>query len=241
MLTNTSTQPPDWPDDLLDTLFSPPPSFDDPLAIGANTYALYLNFSSRNDGPSSEHWSYGTFTGELISINPSPLMNRIDIDEDGSDDVEVGLTILGIGEFGEGFGIELNGPLLESIWIRPTFQWRVDALNPSAPLWDTMESMEVTMMKGFAYNLGLPGNTQGESYALVVDTRFSQPPDEFEVRVGLDEMELGLTEAVELGLTQILNLATNAIGIVDDVDESNLEILSVSAPYSIFIRNPDFD
>ena len=55
MLTNTSTQPPDWPDDLLDTLFSPPPSFDDPLAIGANTYALYLNFSSRNDGPSSEH------------------------------------------------------------------------------------------------------------------------------------------------------------------------------------------
>lgn len=242
MLTNSSTQPPDWPDDLLDTLFSLPPDFNDPLAIGANTYALYLNFSSRNDGPSSEHWAYGTFTGELLSITDfSPFMNRIDIDEDGSDDVEVGLTILGIGEFGEGFGLELNGPLLESIWIRPTFQWRVHALNPSAPLWDTMESMEVTMMKGFAYDLGIPGNTQGESYALVVDTRFSQPPNEFEVRVGLDEMELSVTGTVTLTVNQILNLALSATGIVDGLDESDLEILSVSAPYSIFIRNPDLN
>ena len=59
------------------------------------------------------------------------------------------------------------------------------------------------MMKGFAYDLGIPGNTQGESYALVVDTRFSQPPNDFEVRVGLDEMELSVTGTVTLTVNQI--------------------------------------
>ena len=77
--------------------------------------------------------------------------------------------------------------------------------------------------------MGIPGNTQGESYALVVDTRFSQPPNEFEVRVGLDEMELSVTGTVTLTVNQILNLALSATGIVDGLDESDLEILSVSS------------
>ena len=54
-------------------------------------------------------------------------------------------------------------------------------------------------------------------------------------------MELSVTGTVTLTVNQILNLALSATGIVDGLDESDLEILSVSAPYSIFIRNPDLN
>ena len=240
MLTNTSTHPPGWPNNLLDTLFSPPDDFSDPLAIGINSYALYVNYSARDNGPQYENWTYGTFTGELLTFTDfSPFMNRIDLDGDGGDDVEVGLTILGLGEFGEGWGFELNGLLLEQIWIKPTFQWRIDVLNPDQAMWDDMASMEVSLMKGFAYDLSL--SAAGESYAMVLDSRFTQPPSDFEVRVGLDLIELGVTETVELTFTELLNLATSAVGIADGVNESSLEILSVSAPYSIYISNPDRD
>jgi len=240
MLTNTSTHPPGWPNDLLDTLFSPPPDFSDPLAFGINSYALYVNYTARNNGPQYENWTYGTFTGEILTLTEfSPFMNRIDLDGDGGDDVEVGLTILGLGEFGEGWGFELNGLFLESIWIKPTFQWRIDVLNPGHAMWDDLATMEVSLMKGFAYDLTL--TEAGESYAMVVDSRFTQPPNEFEVRVGLDLIEFGVTETVELTALQLLSLATSALGIADGLNESSLEILSVSAPYSVYISNPDLD
>ncbi len=240
MLTNSSTHPPGWPNNLLDTLFSPPEDFSDPLAFGINSYALYVNYSARDNGPQYENWTYGTFTGELLTFTEfSPFMNRIDLDGDGGDDLEVGLTILGLGEFGQGWGIELNGLLLEKIWIKPTFQWRVDVLNPDHAMWDDLAMMEVSLMKGFAYDLSL--GAAGESYAMVLDSRFTQPPNDFEVRVGLDMIELGVTETVQLTVGELLNLATSAIGIVDGVNESSLEILSVSAPYSIYISNPDRD
>ena len=240
MLTNTSTHPPGWPNILLDTLFSPPEDFSDPLAFGINSYALYVNYTARDNGPQYEDWTYGTFTGELLTFTEfSPFMNRIDLDGDGGDDVEVGLTILGLGEFGEGWGFELNGLLLESIWLKPTFQWRIDVLNPNHAMWDDMATIEVSLMKGFAYDLTV--GAAGESYAMVIDSRFTQPPNEFEVRVGLDLIELGVTETVELTVLQLLNLVTSAVGIVDGLNESSLEILSVSAPYSVYISNPDLD
>ena len=240
MLTNTSTHPPGWPNNLLDTLFSPPEDFSDPLAFGINSYALYVNYTARDNGPQYENWTYGTFTGEILTFTEfSPFMNRIDLDGDGADDVEVGLTVLGLGQFGEGWGFELNGLLLEKIWIKPTFQWRIDVLNPEQAMWDDLGSMEVSLMKGFAYDLSL--TEVGESYAMVLDSRFTQPPNEFEVRVGLDLIEFGVTETVELTIGQLLSLATSAVGIGQGVNESSLEILSVSAPYSIYISNPDLD
>ena len=41
-LTDPNSHPDGWPNNLLDTLFELPPSFTDPLAIGANTYSLYV-------------------------------------------------------------------------------------------------------------------------------------------------------------------------------------------------------
>ncbi|RJU88708.1 MAG: hypothetical protein DWC07_07505, partial [Candidatus Poseidoniales archaeon] len=54
-LIDASTQPDGWPYNLFETLFSVNSlGLNNPLGIGINTYAIYVNFSSRNNGPSFE-------------------------------------------------------------------------------------------------------------------------------------------------------------------------------------------
>ena len=232
-LTDPDSHPDGWPNNLLDTLFELPPGFNDPLAFGANTYSLYLNYTARNNGPQYEAWDYGTFTGDVLSFGDTGLFeNAIDLDGDGGDDVAVGLSILGLGVQGEGWDVELSDgliPVVESIWIRPNFQWRVRVLDHTDPLWDDMASMEVSMMKGVAYDLTFTGD--GESYALVIDSRFTQPPHDFQVRVGLDQLTLDITGTFTT-LADILNIFAGG-------DDSGLEVTSVSAPYAILISNPN--
>ena len=228
-LTEPDSHPEGWPNNLLDTLFELPPGFNDPLAFGANTYSLYVNYTARNDGPQYEAWDYGTFTGDILSFNDAGLFeNAIDIDGDGSSDVAVGLSILGLGNRGEGWDV-VGFPIVESIWIRPNFQWRVRVLDHSDPLWDDMASMEVSMMKGVAYDLTFTGD--GESYALVIDSRFTQPPHDFQVRVGLDQLTLNVIDSFTT-LADIINIFGGG-------DDSGLEITSVSAPYAILVSNPN--
>ena len=232
-LTEPDSHPDGWPNNLLDTLFELPPSFNDPLAFGANTYSLYVNYSARNNGPQYEAWDYGTFTGDIISFEGTGLFeNAIDIDGDGSSDVAVGLSVVGLGQQGEGWGVSFGDglvPSIESIWIRPNFQWKIRVLDHSDPLWDDMASMEVSLMKGVAYDLTL--TTEGESYALVIDSRFTQPPHDFQVRVGLDQLTLNVTDT----FTNILDV----LNIFNGGDDSGLEVTSVSAPYAILVSNPN--
>ena len=232
-LTDPDSHPDGWPNNLLDTLFNLPPSFTDPLAIGANTYSVYVNYTARNNGPQHEAWEYGTFTGDILSINGAGIFeNAIDIDGDGSNDVAVGLSIVGLGTQGEGWGVQWSDaliPTIEEIWIRPNFQWKVRVLDHNDPLWDDMASMEVSLMKGVAYDLTFTGD--GESYALVIDSRFTQPPHDFQVRVGLDQMTLSVTDTFT-NILQVLNIFNGG-------DESGLEVTSVSAPYAILISNPN--
>ena len=232
-LTDPDSHPDGWPNNLLDTLFELPPGFNDPLAFGANTYSLYVNYTARNNGPQYEAWDYGTFTGDVLSFEDTGLFeNAIDLDGDGSSDVAVGLSILGLGVRGEGWDVELSDgliPVVESIWIRPNFQWRVRVLDHTDPLWDDMASMEVSMMKGVAYDLTFTGD--GESYALVIDSRFTQPPHDFQVRVGLDQLTLDVTGTF-VTLADVLNIFAGG-------DDSGLEVTSVSAPYAILISNPN--
>ena len=228
-LTDPDSHPEGWPNNLLDTLFELPPSFNDPLAFGANTYSLYVNYTARNNGPQYEAWDYGTFTGDVFSFGETGLFeNAIDLDGDGANDVSVGLSILGLGTRGEGWDV-VGSPFVESVWIRPNFQWRVRVLDHTDPLWDDMASMEVSMMKGVAYDLTLTGD--GESYALVIDSRFTQPPHDFQVRVGLDQLTLDVTGTFTT-LADILNIFGGG-------DDSGLELTSVSAPYAILVSNPN--
>ena len=233
LLTNPDTHPDGWPNNLLDTLFELPPSFSDPLAFGANTYSLYVNYTARNNGPQYEAWDYGTFTGDILSFGDTGLFeNAVDIDGDGNSDVAVGLSIVGLGNQGEGWDVTFGDgliPSIESIWIRPNFQWKVRVLDHNDPLWDEMSSMEVSLMKGVAYDLTL--TTEGESYALIIDSRFTQPPDDFQVRVGLDKMTLNVSGT----LSNILDV----INIFNGGDDSSLEITEVTAPYAISVSNPN--
>ena len=119
-LMDASTQPDGFPNNLFETLFSVSNlDLTNILAIGINTYAVYVNFTSRDSGPSCEAWAQGTFTGEIF-VNGQILLfeNYIDIDGDGEDDLSVALTIEGIINENDGWGVETSGgfiPIIEQI------------------------------------------------------------------------------------------------------------------------------
>tara|TARA_B110000467_G_scaffold147677_1_gene152930 strand:- start:24972 stop:29612 length:4641 start_codon:yes stop_codon:yes gene_type:complete len=247
-LIDTSTQPNGWPYNLFETLFSVSSlGLDNPLGVGINTYAVYVNFSSRDDGPSYEAWQEGTFTGELLVGTDLVLFNNyIDIDGDGGDDLSVGLTIQGIVTQGDGFGIELGDcvvvpspgpgvpavtvPCVEEVWVRPTFQWSVTALDQDDPLWNDLANLEVSLMKGLAFDLTLEDS---ESYAIVIDTQFTQPPHQYTLSVGLQRM----TFSVNALVTDTLGFVTSLLG--GTFNSTDLSLTAISAPYAIRVSNPD--
>ncbi len=233
-----ATHPDGWPYNLYDTLFSTEQlGLNNLLGIGINTYAIYVNFSSRNDGPSYEAWDSGTFTGEIFTAsgNLALFENYIDVDGDGTDDLSVGLTVEGIATLGEGIGVEFSDdiiPIIEEIWIRPTFKWKVTTLNQNDPLWNELAHLEVSLMKGLAFDITFDDS---ESYAIVIDTRFTQPPSEFSLGVGIQKMTFDLNAAY----TSALQLIAALIG--GQLNSSELALTSVSAPYAVRVVNPNHD
>jgi len=241
-LLDASTQPEGWPYNLFETLFSVESlGLSDPLAIGINTYAVYVNFTSRDNGPSHEAWVTATFTGEIfVGTDLTLFTNHIDIDGDSVDDLEVGLTIEGLTTQGDGFGLEfgdcgvppLTIPCIEELWIRPTFQWKVTALNQNDLLWDNLSHLEVSLMKGFAFDVTLDDS---ESYAIVIDTRFTQPPHDFTLGVGIQKMTFSVNSVISNAFDFVGSLFTGG------VNSSDLSLTSISAPYAIRASNPDAD
>lgn len=234
-LTDLATSPDDWPYNLWETLFSVENlGIDNLLGIGINTYAIYINFTSRNNGPSYEAWDSGTFTGELLVGTDLVLFrNYVDIDGDGTDDLSVALTIEGLTTVNEGWGVEFGDgviPVIEEIWLRPTFQWNVEALNENDPLWDELEHLEVSLMKGLAFDVTL---SNSESYAIVIDTRFTQPPHDVTLGVGIQKM----TFALNALYASVGQLGIDLLG--GQVNSSDLSLTSVSAPYAVRLANPN--
>ncbi len=234
-LMDVATHPEAWPYNLWQTLFSIDNlGLDNLLGIGINTYAIYINYSSRNNGPSHEAWESGTFTGELLVGTDLVLFeNYVDIDGDGRDDLSVALTLTGMTTLGEGWGVELSdGPLpfVQELWVRPTFQWAVNALNISQPLWDELEHLEVSLMKGLAFDITL---SNSESYAVVVDTRFTQPPADVTLGVGIERISFNVN-TVFTSAAQLLV----AFGL-GQVNSSDLSLTGVTAPYAVRLDNPN--
>ena len=238
-LTDVATHPDAWPYNLWETLFSTENlGLDNLLGIGINTYAIYVNFSSRNNGPSYEAWDQGTFTGELlVGTNLVLFENYIDIDGDGTDDLSVGLTLEGLTTLGEGFGIETSDNpvpgapgLPTELWIRPTFQWAVSALNINDPLWNELEHLEVSLMKGLAFDITL---SNSESYAIVIDTRFTQPPADVKLGVGIERISFDITNAIALPQQFLASL------LLGNVNSSDLSLTGITAPYAVRLTNPN--
>lgn len=235
-LMDSSTQPEGFPDNLFDTLFSTAALGDgNILAIGINTYAVYVNFTSRNNGPSYEAWERGTFTGDLVvdgGLNCC-FENFIDIDGDGSDDLIVALTIEDILTPGEGFGVETSPdpvtgilPVIDKLWIKPIFQWKVEAVDLTDPIWDSLENLQVSLMKGLAFDITLDDS---ESYGIVIDTRFTQAPYQFTLGVGIEKIEF------DVSAQNIGNLLLSTF--INSLNSSDLALTSISAPYSVQISN----
>ena len=238
-LTDVATHPDAWPYNLWETLFSIENlGLDNLLGIGINTYAVYVNFSSRNNGPAYEAWDQGTFTGELLVGTDLVLFeNYIDIDGDGTDDLSVALTLEGLTTLGEGFGIETgNNPIPGApgvpteLWIRPTFQWAVSAMNINDPLWNELEHLEVSLMKGLAFDITL---SNSESYAIVIDTRFTQPPADVTLGVGIERISFDITSAIALPQEFIASL------LLGNVNSSDLSLTGITAPYAVRLTNPN--
>ena len=238
-LTDVATHPDAWPYNLWETLFSIENlGLDNLLGIGINTYAVYVNFSSRNNGPAYEAWDQGTFTGELLVGTDLVLFeNYIDIDGDGTDDLSVALTLEGLTTLGEGFGIETgNNPIPGApgvpteLWIRPTFQWAVSAMNINDPLWNELEHLEVSLMKGLAFDITL---SNSESYAIVIDTRFTQPPADVTLGVGIERISFDITSAITLPQQFIASL------LLGNVNSSDLSLTGITAPYAVRLTNPN--
>lgn len=234
-LIDVSTHPDAWPYNLWQTLFSVENlGLDNLLGVGINTYAIYVNFTSRNNGPSYEAWDSGTFTGELlVGTNLVLFENYVDIDGDGTDDISVALTLRGLTQQGEGWGIELSNGLIPTpseIWVRPTFQWAVNALNINDPLWDELEHLEVTLMKGLAFDVTL---SNSESYAVVIDTRFTQPPADVTLGVGIERISFDISGT----FTTAAELVIALLG--GQVNSSDLALTGVTAPYAVRLSNPN--
>ena len=234
-LTDVATHPDAWPYNLWETLFSVDSlGLDNLLGFGINTYAVYVNFTTRNNGPSYEAWDSGTFTGELLVGTDLVLFeNYIDIDGDGTDDLSVALTIEGITTFGQGWGIETGDgviPTPTEIWLKPTFQWKVSAMNINDPLWNNLEHLEVTMMKGLSFDITL---SNSESYAVVVDTRFTQPPHDVRLGVGIERIAFNIGGA----FNSVAGLTAALLGGL--VNSSDLSLTGITAPYAIRLTNPN--
>ena len=132
---------------------------------------------------------------------------------------------------GEGWGVETSGgliPIIQKLWINPTFQWKVTALDQTDPLWDSLQNLEISLMKGLAFDITLDDS---ESYAIVIDTRFTQPPHEFTLGVGIERIEFNV--APQDLVTFLASLLIGAI------DSSQLSLSSITAPYSVQINNPN--
>jgi hypothetical protein len=148
------------------------------------------------------------------------------------------LTLEGLTTLGEGFGIETgNNPIPGApggfpteLWIRPTFQWAVNALNINDPLWNELEHLEVTLMKGLAFDITL---SNSESYAIVVDTRFTQPPSEVTLGVGIERISFDISSAVALPGEFLASLLLGA------VNSSDLSLTGITAPYAVRLNNPN--
>ena len=149
----------------------------------------------------------------------------MDIDDDGDDDIQVGLSV-------NLNNIDLSGTTLSA---SPQLDYQVSVLPSSTTDsdWDNLQTLEVSILKALAYSDGILN--EGESYVWVIDSKFTHTPYDFTLGVGLERFSFDISGA---GADLVLSLV-NALtfGVFNGGDESGITIASIAAPYQISIDN----
>ncbi len=213
ILTDEGSRPPGEVRNIWTTLFN------------LTDYVIWTRYVDK-DGEVVEKYESITFISSLLSLLDSEtdaFLHQMDIDDDGDDDIQVGLSL------------DLNDPEIDgsTLSVAPHLDYRITVLQSSLtdPDWDDLETLEVSLLKAFAYSDGLL--SEGESYVWVIDSKFTHTPYEFTLGVGLERFYFDVSGAVGdllSGITSLLlGLATNG--------ESGISIASISAPYQISIEN----
>jgi hypothetical protein len=220
MMLNPENHPDEWANNIWGTLLT------------ADNFVIWTHFKTRT-GEEYDHYEEvdfaesALFLGGIIGLltGSDPLLHEISIDDDSTAEIEVGLTV--DTSQSDGWGVEGNPPT--TLWVEPTIEFTVKALDPTATIWNHIEFLEVTLMKQFAYSLNPLG--QGESYVWVIDSRFTMMPEDFSLEVGLERFWFDIAEASTSFLLAIAGFVTGG------ADESGVVLSAVAAPYAIHIDN----
>jgi hypothetical protein len=199
--------------------------------VNLTDYTIWVQYQAQNNGPFHEEFTTVTFSASLFSLfSPTPLMHDIDVDGDGIADIQVGITIAF--DLNNGWGLAGQPPT--QLWLEPSIEYRVDVINPAAQMWQVMESLQVSLMKPFAY--GINPFEPGESYVWIIDSFFTIPPTDWALQVGFERFWFDLGSSATSFVTAILELF-NPFGSPSDPDESGITIAALAAPYSVQIDN----
>ena len=147
--------------------------------VNITDYVIRTEFTDL-EGNTVEKFEVVSFSASLLSlldINSEPLLHEVDIDNDGDDDIEVGLKIAW--EFLGGWGVEGG-----TLWLEPGISYSVRVLDSSIndPDWQHLDTLSVSLIKAFAYSGpdSILALGDGETYIWVVDSKFTNPPEEYD-------------------------------------------------------------
>jgi len=222
LLVGSNDRPPGFVDNVWQTLFN------------ITDYVIWTQYTN-STGEVIEQIEVVSFSATLLSLfdlQTEPLLHSVDIDDDGDDDLQIGLKISW--EFLGGWG--LAG---DTLWIEPGIVFSVQVLESSRndPDWDDLDSLQVSIIKAMAYSgaESVLALGDGESYVWVIDSRFTTPPEFFEFEVGIERLYFDASSA---GL-DLLSILTLGIFNTDtgDVVESGITFASISSPYALRMDN----
>ena len=221
LLINPEKSPPGAVDTVWQTIFN------------LTDYLIWTKYIDM-DGNQVEKFEVVTFTATLLSfLDPetNSLLHAVDVDDDGDNDIQVGLEISF--DLGDELGIEGD-----TLWIKPTISFTVMVLESSRDDsdWDELQTLQVSLLKAFAYSDGIFNG--GESYVWVIDSKFTTQPDDFSIDIGIEKIFFDISDASSSLVTSLISLIAGGISIPGlGGDASNIVLGALSAPYAILINN----
>jgi len=204
--------------------------------VNITDYVILTEYTDLN-GNIIRNTEVVTFTANFLSLlnfQTDPLSHAVDVDNDGDDDIQVGLGI-SLGPIGLDNIISESGTL----WIQPAITYRVDVLDSSTtdPMWDEVDTLQVSLIKAFAYSSpdSILALGDGESYIWVVDSSFNSMPKEFSLEVGIERVFFNASAVMQDLVQAILNIFSS------NFDGTGMTLIGISAPYSISVDSSNMD